>query len=226
MKTKLILLALFLSNYFLQAQGNFVNLGFESANLTPTPPGGSGGFVPISQGLPGWDGYLGTNQRSSVLHNNLTIGGANISILGSQWTPSSILEGGYTVALQAGGFSSSFVNASISQTGLVPFGSQSIFFKAAGINFSVSFGGQDLSLIPVVVENNYTLYGGDISQFANQSGLLTFTSLSVPTNQFNTVYLDSIQFSTSLVPEPSTFALTGIGALLLGVFCQRNSRRK
>lgn len=129
MKTKLALLSLFFGTLFLQAQGNFVNLGFESANLTPTPPGGFGGFVPISEGLPGWSGFLGTDQRSSVWHNNLTLGGANISILGPQWTPTSIIEGSYTVVLQAGLLSSTFVDASISQTGLIPIGSQSIFLK-------------------------------------------------------------------------------------------------
>ena len=37
-----------------QAQGNFVNLGFESANLAPVPAGQFGGEVSSLDAIPGW----------------------------------------------------------------------------------------------------------------------------------------------------------------------------
>ena len=119
MKTKLAILSLFFCTQFLQAQGNFVNLGFEAANLTPTSQDGFGGFVPVSQGIPGWNGFVGTNQLSSVLQNNRTLGGPNISIFSPNWTAAQgIIEGQYTVLLQAGLSSTAgFVDASLSQTG-------------------------------------------------------------------------------------------------------------
>src|SRR5690348_8043717 len=59
------------------AQGTFQNLNFESANLTPVPSGQFGGLVPITKGLPGWTGYVGTAQATQVLQNNLSTGAAS-----------------------------------------------------------------------------------------------------------------------------------------------------
>ena len=123
--------------------------------------------------------------------------------------------------LQAGALSPTFVNASIAQFGLVPVGTMSIFLKVAGNDFSVSLAGQNIPLIPLSVENNYTLYGGDISQFAGLSGQLTLSSLTVPNNRFNNVSFDSISFSSTPVPEPSTFALLGLGGLQPGPLSRR-----
>src|SRR6266436_309416 len=83
----------------------FVNLDFESADLTPIPPGQFGGSAPIGFALPGWTGYLGTNRVSSVLQNNLTLGTASLDILGPNWNNVGgirIIDGQYTVMLQPG----------------------------------------------------------------------------------------------------------------------------
>src|ERR1700722_1510008 len=105
------------------AQGPFQNLDFESANLSP-PPGQFGSLVPIMNALPGWSGFLGTNQTTVVYQNNFTLGAASIDILGPGWNNYigiSILEGQYTVVLQPGkGQTGANVGASISQSGLVP----------------------------------------------------------------------------------------------------------
>src|SRR5262245_34159592 len=69
-----------------QAQGTFQNLDFESANLSPIPPGQFGGFVPSTSAIPNWVGYLGSNQVAQVLQNNLTFGAASIDILGPNWS--------------------------------------------------------------------------------------------------------------------------------------------
>ena len=80
------------------AQGTFQNLDFESASLTP----GSIGSVPIATALPGWNGYVGTTPVSSVWQNDFSLGAASIDIVGPApaW---GVIEGSYSVDLQAGG---------------------------------------------------------------------------------------------------------------------------
>src|SRR6266516_7738043 len=158
-----LILALFLVAPSARTQGSFQNLGFEAAHLTPIPPGEHGPFVPIDQALPGWSGFLGTQQVASVWQNDFSVGGANISILGPNWPLNGIIEGQYSVVLQAGSKFASFVDASISQTGLIPIGTESIQLKVYGSDFSLSFAGQNIPLIPLSAGSNYTLYGGDIA---------------------------------------------------------------
>jgi hypothetical protein len=209
----------------------FVNLDFEQANLSPVPPGQYGSFVPITKGLPGWTGYLGTNPVTQVLQNNYTLGDACIDIIGPSST-SGIIEGRYTVVLEEGvppgnPFAAA-INASISQLGLVPATANSLQFKESGnVAFTVSFAGQRLNLIPLGVGNgvglNYTLYGADISQFAGQAGTLTITELAGPgTVPATPDYFDSIVFSPQIVPEPNALGLFGIGACY---FVGRRTRR-
>ena len=188
----------------------FVNLDFESADLTPIPPGQFGGSAPIGFALPGWTGYLGTNRVSSVLQNNLTLGTASLDILGPNWNNVGgirIIDGQYTVILQPGfdPFGSGHdVSASISQTGLVPANAESIRFKALASGFSVSIAGQRLSLVTLGMGASYTLYGADVSSFAGQAAALTITGLAQPNGGG---FFDSIVFSPSPVPEPSIVAL-------------------
>ncbi len=212
---------------FAQAQGQFVNLGFESAHLPPIPQGQFGSFVPISQALPGWIGFLGTTPFSSVLQNNFDLGSPNISIFGPNWTTDQgIIEGQYTVLLQTGvGNEDVF----LLQNGLIPLGSQSLLFKAASandsltINFSVSFTGQHLSPIPLSFGPNYTLYGADISAFSGQAGGLKFTALGDSSHP-NNILLDSFVFSPIPVPEPSTLALFAVGGILALLGLRRKAR--
>ena len=88
--------------------------------------------------------------------------------------------------------------------------------------FNLSLGGQTLSLIPLGVGSNYTLYGADISLFAGQVENLTITALAAPNSAD---YFDSIVFSPSTVPEPSGLALATLGALLIGFRRSRHSAR-
>ncbi len=215
-----------------QAQSTFQNLAFESANLPALPPGQYGGLVDINVAMPSWNAYLGGNSISQVNHNGITIGSASVDILGPHHFSSDILQGKYTVVLQAGidRFSSGFqfVSAAIAQTGIVPATAQSLQFRVSSNpdGFLVSFATSSLSPVLLGTGANYQLYGVDISSFAGQSGELRFTAPTLENNPYNTFFLDAIQFSVQPVPEPSTFILTGLGALLLGVFCRRNSRRK
>ena len=199
------------------AQFAFQNLGFESAQLTPVLADHFGGRVSIDLALPGWVGYTGPRQATFALHNNFNVGSPGISILGPNWTTNNgIIAGRYTVLLQTGGLQEGFVSTWISQTGLVPEGSSSIRLKALGTDFSVSFAGQNISLVELSTGPNYTLYGGDISSFAGQSGELTLTALAVaPDNLSHNVLFDSIGFSPVAVPEPGVVSLFGAAILIL-----------
>ena len=206
-----VVLVAFLENTCGQS---FINLDFESANLSPIPAGGFGGGVSITDAIPGWTGYLGTNRVTQVLQNNATLGDASIDIFGPNWSYVGIIEGQYTVVLQPGGDpypGGGYDEASITQTGSVPFNAHSLQFKAQTRgSFSVSLGGQDLSLIPLGTGANYTLYGADITPFAGQVETLTITAESDYVNFF-----DSFVFSPSSVPEPSALSLFGICILFV-----------
>ncbi|MGD0649804.1 MAG: hypothetical protein ABSA97_01445 [Verrucomicrobiia bacterium] len=142
----------------------FQNLDFEDADLAPVQ---YGGFVPITDAIPHWTGYLGTNQVTQVLQNNSTLGDASIDIFGPDWPYGGIIQGQYTALLQCGGNpftrdSSDLLDASLAQVGLVPVSAKSIqleVFPWLGASFAVSFDGQAIPLSPVGSGPSYTLYG-------------------------------------------------------------------
>lgn len=159
----------------------FVNLNFESARIPNTASPGS--LVPISAGLPGWTGYFvsnsATNQTSQVVYDGFSLGGSAISINDSNTYPGfAALQRNYSAYL-FGGIGGTAV---ISQTGLVPSGTKSLFvdiqqsFSVYNVPFTVSLNGQTINLVPVETFPAYTLYGGDISSFAGQVATLAFAN--------------------------------------------------
>lgn len=201
--------------FALFGQGTFQNLNFESANL-PVLPAGQNDYVDISAAMPGWTVYYGGQQPTHVVYNAVSTGAASANILGPNFG-GTIIDGSYSVMLQAGADSAmQLVSTSIAQSGTLPQNAQFLQFKAWGTSdFSVSFGGQNLSLASLSSGPNYTLYSADISAFSGSSGELMFT---VPTNP-NALVLDSIAFVA--VPEPTTYALCLFG--LAGLwFCRKN----
>jgi hypothetical protein len=208
------------------AQGTFQNLNFESATLSPIPAGQFGGSVSIFSALPHWTGYLGSVQQTQVLQNDYDLGSAAIDILGPSWSSPypGIIDGNYTVMLQAGAGPGGLVDASIAQNGTVPAIAQSVQFSIAevlgGSGFSVFFAGNSLS--PVLLYSavassgqSYNVYGVDISAYAGQTGKLEFTSIA--NGRDSSLLLDDISFSTNVmaVPEPNTLALILMGGLAL-----------
>ncbi|MEO5803321.1 MAG: PEP-CTERM sorting domain-containing protein [Verrucomicrobiota bacterium] len=201
------------------SQGSFFNLNFESPVLPLMRD--EEFMVPITNGLPGWIGYIDGNQVPRVGFNTIALDSSFISLHSSASPIFQPLQGSYSVYLQGGRFSS--VSAAIGQTGLVPQTAQSLLFSTVSSgSLQVTFSGLIIPMVLVSNGPNFSVMGGDISAFAGQTGELRFTAF----NGVGSGLIDAIRFSTSPVPEPSTLALTGIGALLFGVFGWKNYRPK
>ena len=221
--------ALLTTGQLAPAQGNFQNLGFESATLVPVP--GQPPYYDFAQAFPSWTGFVRGVPDGLTGYNQLAMSIATFSILDSAYKPlggygssGGLIQGNYSAVLMSGvSGPNQPSDATLTQTGLVPTLANSMQFKAQFAPFSssgswdVSLGGQALSLVPMSSGTNYTLYAADIHTFAGQTTELNFTVHSYP-GQFaaDYLFLDSIQFSPQSIPEPSVFGLSALGALLLG----------
>jgi hypothetical protein len=202
------------------AQG-FVNMDFEDATVILA---GSPDMIEASSALPGWTTYPGV-----VFYDTVSLGGALVALDDANAINGFIpIQGNYSVFLEG---STLYANttASIGQTGTIPITAQSLTFfgnlsaNILGQHFQVTFNGQNISYFAVGNGANgngatYTIYGANIASYAGQTGQLLFTA---PVQSESII--DNIQFSSSSVPEPSEFALTALGALLLGFRRWRNS---
>ena len=208
------------------AQMNFQNFDFESAAFVPVPGDPLQRFYP-SAALPGWTGYVGANPLDAVLYNGTYISSSGMAILGSDYVggfPGRALDGRFSLLLEAGAYLDhpAPADVSLSQNGLVPDDARSLRFVArstVGASFAVSLGGVNLSLISFPAATNSTrIYAADVSTFAGSAAPLKFTvfspGLSDPPGM---LLLDSIEFSPTAVPEPSTWALISLGGIALGV---------
>jgi len=196
----------------------FQNLDFESANVSNLPSG-QFEFVSVTNGLPGWSAYIGTNQLSQVGHNAITLGAANVGILGPQYPfDTQPLQGAYTAILQPGAFDGQGLPASIAQTGLIPAWAKSMQFLAfLGYtnDLVVTIGGQSTPVVPLGSGS----FGCDVSAFEGLTEELRFTITDADGNDLN--LLDAITFSMESIPEPSSLLLTALGGVSLIVFLRR-----
>jgi hypothetical protein len=205
--------------FIISARGQgFGNLNFESAFGTGTNfPGnpGNGILVSVTNALPDWTPYNGP----------VGVGGA----LSSIYYVSNILGHASNVELESGSLALSgndlsvglYQESAISQTGLVPTNAESLQFEASSpipgaAGFSVTLGGQSLSYSVLSEGPDYTdVYGANIP--ANLDGLTEALTFSCLGNGSGNVLLDDIDFSPMSVPEPSEYALIGLGAILFGL---------
>lgn len=181
---------------------DFTNLNFEAAQNLPS----GGGSVAIADALPGWTAFNSTGQLSQISYNAFA-SPVPVDLVSSN---SFVIDGNFSVFLDSG--------SSISQTGLVPSDARSLYFKerSGGLRppsanyFVVSLGGQVLALTLVSqTAPNFDLWGADISAFAGQTTALTFSSPG------GGGPLDDIQFSSTVIPEPSTSWLLLCGTSVL-----------
>jgi hypothetical protein len=199
---------------------SFLNLDFESAKVSGYSPDSSD--VPTTSALPGWTAYYSnssvTNTANQVWYDGISLGGAIISVIDANAPSFSPIQGKYSAFLFGGGTSDNLLSASISQTGVVPAGTESLLFDAYvfGASFTVTLGGQTINMTPLQTSSNYTLYGGNIpSDLAGISEALTFTEPPAASSQPSMFELDNIQFSPSSVPEPSALGLSVLGGWVL-----------
>ncbi len=213
MKNKRLNLGIFLtisglSTQIVISQGSFGNLNFESPNLPLNPVNFQ---VPITNATPGWRGYIGGGQVNEILLNTINIDAAGIS-LHSSASPLQPLQGNYSVFLQGSSSFAPTASATLAQTGQVPLNAASLrLFLAPDSSLQVTFGGQAVQLFQISATANYNIVAGDMTMFAGITDELRFTATP------NTVaFFDNIFFSSQTIPEPSAFALFGLGALLFG----------
>ena len=177
----------------------FVNLNFENVNTS------QGSTLPTNAVF-GW-----LVSSPFIFYNDIALDGNVVDLVGTNNSvgPSAI-QGNYSIFIQGGSqFDPDHSGAAIMQTVLVPATSHSITYW--GGQLQVSFNNQALAFNAIGSGSGYTIWQADVSAFAGQTGQFSFVAPWQTSG-----LLDNIQFSTSPVPEPSTFALAALGGLLLG----------
>jgi hypothetical protein len=220
----LLSLAIWASSVLARGQGSFQNLGFESATLVPDGSGRGDQFAPA---FPGWSGYIGGVQQTVAAYNSVPLDSSGISIIDRGFTLfgqyGSLIEGNYSAVLSAGVVNglTDPEDVTLSQTGLVPASAQSLWFKvqlnpSLGGFLQVTLGGEILSPVIMGFSTNYMVWAADVRSFAGQTAELDFTAHAQrPHGGNNYAFLDSIEFSGQVIPEPNVLGLLAVGAAVL-----------
>jgi hypothetical protein len=217
----------------------FANLNFEQASIQPAPPNYTpwDAFNPISatSAFPGWtvreDGIVCT----AVWGSPSALDETSVALVSAGSNP---IQGSYSVQLSAYADAPSnlYRSSSISQTGFVPIGTQSIQFLIASPYPAssvqplpmITFNGTPISLLAISQSGGVITMAGDVSAFAGTTAALTILCEAIQGSAFpaneNIFNLDNIQFSSSPVPEPRSLALGALGALLFGLRRRRQLR--
>jgi len=194
---------------------SFVNLNFEAASTQASSLGYP--FLEWSTAAPGW-GHSSGSDTSYVYYQQSHVGFTQFYLLMNAtspvWAPGTQLAGNYSLMLKSGrqslaDINSPWVNAYISQTATIPAGSLSLRMLATG-PFDVRVGGVGITMYSLGGNS----YGGDISAFAGSLAELRILNTAGPSGGPMTV-VDNISFSPVAIPEPSTLAFAGLGALSL-----------
>jgi len=215
-KIAIIVVCLFSAVVVCHSQGTFQNLDFEAANVSGYSPNFP---IPAADAIPDWQASQG------VVYDGLSGGGSLIAIIDSN--PSfgtAPLDGNYSVYLFGGGVTPNLFSASISQTGGIPPGTESIQLDASyfGAPFAVTVGGTTIDMVPLHTFVHYTLWGGNVpASLAGETETLTITEPPPTGTPPSGVELDDISFSPNpitVTPEPSPLVLTAIGGILFGIY--------
>ena len=232
MKTNLIRLAsvtaLLTSGIINCFSQGFVNLDFESAVVVTA--GGSQFIADASSAFPGWTAYISGVPQTSIVYNTIPLGTAAVTLQeanGSRSFPVAAIQGNY-FAMLWGQFNplqngNQIGSAAIGQTGQISFSAKSLTFWGTIGGLQATFNGQPIDFLVTGSTANYNIYSADISAYAGQTGELLLTDPYYGNTFGGPATIDNIQFSSSSVPEPSTFALTALGGLLFGFRRRRKS---
>ncbi len=223
------------------AQGAFQNLDFELASVAPAPANytPSDAYNPISaaSAFPDWtvseDGTICT----AVWGSPAALDETSVALVSGGSNP---IQGNYSVQLTAYANAPSglYKSSSISQTGLIPIGSQSIQFlipsppQAGRVppNPEVTINGTAIGLTVLSQFGGVMTMGGNVGAFAGDTVNLSFVCQATPGASFpadeNYFNLDGIQFSSTAVPEPNSIALFGLGGLFMALFQWRKTSPK
>jgi len=203
----------------------FVNLDFEDATVILA---GAPDIIYESSAIPGWSAYFGGGGSGgagdAIYYDTISLGGSMVALEDNNNVSPKPIQGNYSVFLF--GASSVYAppdeqySASIGQTATIPTTAESLTYWSSGGALQATFNGQPLDFLVTGSTANYNIYSADVSAYAGQNGQLLFTT---PVN--DSALLDNIQFSTSPAPEPSAFALTALGGLLLSFRRWRNTSR-
>lgn len=211
----------------LWAELSYQNFDFEQARVPIVTENIFGEDQKVMDALPGWRAYLGGQLQEKVMHNNITLGSAGIALFGPVSFSASVLEGSFSVVLQAGADPfdlSRGLPATIAQTITIPTAAKSIFFATTeSIPFvemhdrlNVSFDGMPASLFLAERGAGISSYAVDLRDYSGRSGNLLFTALPQTSRTLNSVVLDALEFSPQVVPEPGTATMFFGGLVLLG----------
>jgi hypothetical protein len=210
-------LSLLLSAAGVVGQGAFQNLDFEQANIVPVS-GLPSFYVYTVDALPGWTLDVGSAPQPMMYWNVPPASPITASIYQTPDKP--VLQGLYSVWLMPVSGTPSLFPV-LAQTGTIPAGAQSILVDSRPdshpytLPLEMGFAGQQiqLSVVSGSASTFYT-YTGDISMFANQTGTLALWGDAI---------VDNIRF---VVPEPSVFGLSALGALLVGWRILRRDQKR
>lgn len=143
-----------------------------------------------------------------TLWNEITIGSPAINIITRDGPGGGWIEGNHSALLQNGVGRN--IEVRLSQRGQIPGATMSInFLSASWGRGAVLIDEEPISLVKVGDR-----WWGDVSQYAGLSVDLSFRG---------TMFIDDIQFSPIVIPEPSAICLAGI-ALIVGVSRSRRAR--
>jgi len=217
----LAVIALFaiLADQDVNAQSSFENLNFEDAN--PISAGNPDPYlVTAASALPDWSVYDTGVQQTEIIYNGISTGATAVTLVGTADAYVQPIDGNFSVILQGIVPGSSI---SISQTGLIPAGTQSLLFEAQPVLVPIGgpgplellVGTQVVPFAAVESEPGYTVYGANLSAWAGQTERISFLASG---GTYSNWELDDISFSTNVVasPEPNIVALSAIGGLLFG----------
>jgi hypothetical protein len=228
----LVSVACFFASLFGAPSQGFLNLNFEQASIVPAPAGYTppDAWNPISasSALPYWTIREDGSAMTAAWGSPVSLDETSVALASGSYTP---IQGSYSVQLSAyadapAGF---YRDSSISQTGFIPVGTQSIQFlitspfQAGAIqaNPTVSLNGTPISLFRLSQAGGVITMGGDVSAFAGTTGTLSFLCEATQGGRFpaneNIFNLDDIRFSPQSVPEPGALALLGLGASLFRI---------